>query len=315
MKNIIALLSLTTLIILFTSCNSSLKKSVNEPLNLEEIESLIEQDTLFINTYEFVEKIRDSKLTSDVEKAKWLNLTYGDIHHLVKFYADTTIQSKYTKNIKKEYYNKNSDYDRKVDSISDYWKKYEQEKSLNNYAVIELFDIQTEKNDKAKIGFKITPLVGDISKLNFDYIFTKKGDNNKLSEYDKFSITSDRAFDVDIKEIIKKPKIIWLVDYKNQDIFKNKLLEEVLHDYIFEMRVVSLRSNGVKYSKYDIDIPYSVKSLWENENSDLYGFDKAYVVQKLLNKYFKSYNSFKKPKIDSIANDLYPEAYKFFNLK
>lgn len=313
MKKVVKLLVLVFVLGL-SSCSSPLKKSVIEPLPIEDLKNIIEKDTLFEFTYKAIQKIRDLKLTDDVEKAKWSDMTYNRVHKMVQLYSDTLAQSEYTEKIKSDWNAKYGLFIPKADSISDYWKKYKKEKTINNFVGIELFDIQTKSNGYAEIGFKFNIFKVPLEKLSFDYVFIEKGNTKEISDWEKYSRLNERNMNVYISEKITNSKIIWENDYRNQDILKDKLLEDVLDKYVFKLKLNSISNNGVTIYEFDIKIPYSIERMWETKNDFMYEYYREDVIKEFLNNDFVRYDKFKNSKIDSIAKKIDPKTIEFLEL-
>lgn len=312
MRKIVKLLVLGFILGL-SSCNSPLKKSVIIPLEIEDLKKIIEKDTLFEFTYKAIQKIRDLKLTDDVEKAKWSDMTYNRVHKMFQLYSDTLAQSKYTGKIKSDWNSKYGFYLRKTDSISNYWKKYKKEKSLNNYVSIELFDIQTE-DKRVKIGFKITALKTPLKEVSFDYIFIDKSEKEKIKEWDKYPILNDNTVSYNRFENISESKVYWKGDWRNQDKFEDKILEEILKKYVFKLKLNSISNNGVTIYESDIKIPYSIERMLETEDDFMYEYYREDVVKEFINSEFVRYEKFKNIKLDSIARKIDPKAIEFLEL-
>src|SRR5690554_395470 len=234
----------------FFGCNNKLDKSVIEPMEIEDLKNIIEKDTLFEYTYKAIQKIREDVLTDDVQKAKWSDITYNRVHNMMKFYTDSLTQSKYTKEVRKEWQDKYDKYDKKVDSIANYWQKYLIDNSLNNYVNIELFDVQTSENGSVKVGFKISPLKKGLEDLMFEYIFIDKKETEDISKWDRLSILNDNTNKFYLFEEIPESKIHWETNIKNEEDLKNKILEEILDKYVFKFKISSLKQNGRRVSDY-----------------------------------------------------------------
>ena len=110
---------LVIVFITFVSCKNQLDKSVIEPMEIENLKTIIEKDTLFEYTYKAIQKIREDVLTDDVDKAKWSDITYNRVHKMMKFYLDSLTQSKYTKEVRKKWNNKYDIYNEKIDAKYD----------------------------------------------------------------------------------------------------------------------------------------------------------------------------------------------------
>ena len=312
MRKIIKL-SVLLIVLGLSSCNSPLKKSVIEPLEIKDLKNIIEKDTLFEFTYKAIQEIRNLKLTDDVEKAKWSDMTYNRVHKVFQLYSDTLAQSKYTGKIKSDWNSKYGFYLRKTDSISNYWKKYKKEKSLNNYVRIELFDIQTE-DKRVKIGFKITALKTPLKEISFDYIFIDKSEKEKIKEWDKYPILNDNTVSYNRFENISESKVYWKGDWRNQDKFEDKILEEILKKYVFKLKLNSISNNGVTIYESDIKIPYSIERMLETEDDFMYEYYREDVVKEFINSEFVRYDKFKSIKLDSIARKIDPKAIEFLEL-
>lgn len=323
MRKIIKL-SVLLFVLGLSSCSNPLKKSVIESIEIKDLKDIIEKDTLFEFTYKTIQKIREAKLTDDVEKAKWSDMTYADVHEIFQFYSDSTFQYKYIGKIKSDWEKIYGETIPKLDSISDYWKKYKKDNSLNNFIKIELFDIKTQPEGFTDagypyVGFRITPLKGPIDKLDFTYVFIKKGDENKKSESDKFDdLFNDRAKGINLVERISKSKIFWKFDFKNKDIIKDNILEEVLDKYVFEIQINGIIRNGGTYqSRHDLDIPFDIEQMWsyaaEGDDS-MFDYYRSDVIKEFINDNFISYRSFKYSKIDSIARVINSKAVQFIDL-
>jgi hypothetical protein len=306
-------LSVLLFVLGLSSCNSPLKKSVIEPLEIKDLKDIIEKDTLFEFTYKAIQEIRDSKLTDDVEKAKWSDMTYNRVHKMVQLYSDTLAQSKYIEKIKSDWNSKYGSYLPKADSISNYWKKYKKEKSLNNYVNVELFDIQTE-GGRVQIGFKITALKTPLDKISFDYVFINKKEKEKIDEWEKYPRLNDNTVDYNYFKNISESKIYWKGDWRNQDKFEDKILEDILNEYVFKLKLKSISNNGVTIYESDIKIPYNIERMWENENGDYIEYYRNDVIKEFINDDFVGYSNFKSSKIDSIAKTIDPKSIEFLKL-
>jgi hypothetical protein len=302
--------------ITFVSCKNHLDKSVIEPMEIETLKTIIEKDTLFESTYQTVEHIRKNVLTNDVQKAKWSDLTYGRVHNMIRLYNDSLTQSKYTKELKKEWHNKYAKYDSKVDSIANYWQKYITDNSINNYLTIKLFDVQTSDNGSVKIGFKISPHKRGIEDLIFEYVFIEKEAIKDISEWDRHPVLNDNTNRFYLFKEIPESKIYWETNFRNSEVFENRILEEVLDKYIFKYKVNSLKLNGKRVSDYNLEIPIEVERYLnaKKENSFLIDYYKADLIKEYLNINYVRYNEYIQPFIDSIAKSEDSRVVQFFKL-
>lgn len=308
MRKIIKL-SVLLVAVIFSSCSSPLEKSVIEPIEINDLKDIIEKDTLFEYTYKAIQKIRDAKLTNDdVEKAKWSDMSYNRIHKIVQLYSDTLAQSKYTDKIKSDWNSKYGELDIKFDSLINYWKKYKIDNSLEPYVKVVLFDVKTDERGYASMGFKITPLKGELDKLKFNYEFNKKSDEKKSSYNDDYWVVA-------INDRISKSIIFWEFDPRNDDKIKNKLLEEVLDEYEFKLEISEIKKNGVTLSIYDLEVPVTIRIYLDKEEDGLMlEYWKEDIIKEYLNDNYVRYSSFKSSKIDSIVKTIDPKVIEFLEL-
>lgn len=308
MRKIIKL-SVLLVVVIFSSCSSPLKKSVIEPIEINDLKDIIEKDTLFEYTYKAIQKIRDAKLTNDdVEKAKWSDMSYNRIHKIVQLYSDTLAQSKYTDKIKSDWNSKYGELDTKFDSVINYWKKYKIDNSLEPYVKVELFDVKTDERGYASMGFKITPLKGELDRLKFKYEFNKKSDEKKSSYNDDYWIVA-------INDRISKSIIFWEFDPRNDDKIKNKLLDEVLDEYEIDIEISEIKKNGVKLSIYDFEVPVTIRIYLDKEEDGLMlEYWKENIIKEYLTDNYVRYSSFKSSKMDSIVKTIDPKVIEFLEL-
>lgn len=299
--------------IVLASCNQPIKKSVIEPLEISDLKILIEKDSLFEITYQILQEIRNENLIDDVEKARWSDITYNRIHKIIQFYSDSLEQKKYMESIDSEYKELYGTTLSKIDSISDYWKEYKKENSLMNYIDIELFDIQTEF-DFVEIGFKLTPLKESLDEISFDYVFIDKDDEEKIKDWQRFSALNENTVSYNYFKDIDEPRVHWKIVHKNKEEFKDKLLEEILAEYVFLFKLNSIKLNGIRLYEKDIRIPKNIKNLLESENSYMYEYYQEKVAHEFVDKNFLRFIDFKIKKLDSLAREFDLKAVEFLDL-
>jgi hypothetical protein len=315
MKRIIIILLTATLY----SCNSHLDKSIFEPLTVEELKKSIDKDSLFEGTYKNILYIKDSVLTSDIEKAKFADLTYNRVHKLIKFSLDTTYFKPIEERIKKEWQEKYGKFHTKVDSISNYWKKYKNENSLEQYVKVELVQIDKEyysysygiKN--VNLGFRLTPLKGQIDQLRFGYkIEAKINEKEQESLYESIYSSLDKSWCLTTTPFSKPTVRYWEANYTNEKILQNKNIETFFRDYNIYIEIDQIRKDGKNMSNDDLKIPESVKNHWRYENQeyikDLYIKD---IVKELLNEEYLPEYEYRFEEINKILKEKDALAFDF----
>jgi hypothetical protein len=322
------------------SCNSHLDKTISEPLTVKELKQFIDNDSLFKRTYKDIVYVRDTVLKSDMEKVKFADLTYDQIFEYMKFSADTAYFKPINEiEVKKEWNEKYGFYKEKVDSISNYWKKYKEEHSLESYAKVELAKIDKEyysysgdvKN--VKLGFRLTPLKGKIDQIQFGYrieakINEKKNEDTYLSIISSIHSAFDKSWYLTTSPFSKPVVRYWEANSTNEKTFKNKTLETFNKEYNIYIEIDKIRKDGVNMSNMsndDLNIPESVTYHWgyENENREcLKNFYVKDIIKEVLGKEYMDELDYQIQEIrkrwehgDKILKEKDPLVFEFLNSK
>lgn len=262
------------------SCNNYLNKTIFEPLTVAEIKKAVEKDSSFAKNYEVIKYIRDSLLKTDTEKAKFYDLTYKKVHKFINYATDSNYFKPLIEGYKEEWGKKYGVLHKKVDSISDYWKKYKAENSLDQYIEVELADIDKEYFEyiggvrSVNLGFRLTPKKGTIEQVRFGYkIEAKIHQSEEESSYSSFSFF-DKSWCLSTTPISQSTVRYWKANYTNEKILKNKTVTSFLRDYDIFIEIELIRKDGKNMSNDDLGIPESIISHWKYEKNiplkDLY---------------------------------------------
>ncbi|MET0466437.1 MAG: hypothetical protein ABW007_24985, partial [Chitinophagaceae bacterium] len=84
------IINIILLAIIICSCNNPLDKKIFDTLKVEELKVSIDKDSTFEDAYSTIQYIKDSVLKTDLEKAKFADLTYDRVYKLLKYSQDTT---------------------------------------------------------------------------------------------------------------------------------------------------------------------------------------------------------------------------------
>lgn len=305
------------------SCSNPTDKNIFDKLTVKELKSEIEKDSLFETTYKLIEFQKDSVLTSELDKVKWTDLTYSRVHDLMKFVSDTTKTNPLREKFEAKWKSKYDKVVKEIDSISEYWKKYAKENSLEQYVKVELVSIDKEYYSyssgirNVNLGFKLTPLKGKIEQMRFGYeIQPKLDEDDKNSLYSDLFSTMNYSWCRMSRPFSKPTTRYWEANYTNEKILESRSVKTLLRDYNVNIKIDEIRINGKNIDRDDLGIPKSIERHWEYENdkllSDLYMDD---VAQELLGKrYIKDYE-FIGEKMDSIYRKEDKLAYEFLKLQ
>jgi hypothetical protein len=267
-----------------------MNKSIFEPLTVEELKKSIENDSLFEDTYKSILFIKDSILKSDVEKVKYASLTYKQVHKLATFSRDTNYFNPIRTQLKEEWKNKYGILHEKVDSISNYWKKYRDENSLEQYVKVELMKIDKEYYSysyglrNVNLGFRLTPLKGQIDQLRFGYEIEAKINEKEKGAYESIYSSITKSWCLSTTPFANSTIRYWQANYTNEKVLESKTMETLLRDYNIYIEIDEIRKDGKNMTIDDLQIPASVKSHWRYEKDeylkDLYVDD---VIKDVLN--------------------------------
>lgn len=320
MKRLIILSSIFCLV----GCNSSLKNSVIDPLSIKELNSIINKDTLFQYTYQMVQLVRDSGLKTDLDKAKFVDLNYKTFHKYVKMVYDTTLDNQISARASIEWTNKYGIYSSKVDSVSKWWKKYNEDNSLNNYAKVELVNIRKEyyeylnEIENVNLIFKYTPLKGPIQEMKFSYEIKPKDVEKDTSEFGSIFNSLEDPFNKSyclILDPFSTPRTgMWEVNYANEIILKNKTLKTFLQDYDIKIDIYEIRKDGIKLTEEDLNIPSSIEHYWDTQKSILADYYIKDIVKEVLKKEYLTETEYICAELDEVYKEKYPLAFEFHQL-
>ena len=103
MKNLFYLITIT---LLLASCSSPLDKPIVEPLTVEELRSVSEKDTSFIEFYEGIQNFRQSFFAEDINQVKYGDISYNQLRDYIEYRSDTTFTKPIIEKSTEEWNNK-----------------------------------------------------------------------------------------------------------------------------------------------------------------------------------------------------------------
>ena len=279
-----------------------MEKSIFEPLSLDELQKQIKKDSLFGRLYDKIQEI-NSSLKTDSEKAKYSSITYSKICDIVKIATDTSIFN----NFRKEWINLYSGYSSKVDSIVNYWEGVKKEYSLDQYIKIELSSIETEYYsfggvENVSLGFKMTPLKGNIQQVRFGFSIEPKLYNNDT--YHK-----SMSWCLYTKPLSKQTIGYWEANYEQEKKLAGESLSTIKRDYDVHIEVDKIRMNGKNMSVDDLNIPNSVNMYMKY--GSLYEDD---VIVEFIDLNYKDIFSFIQEKTKNIMKEKDPLVFDYIQL-
>ena len=278
-----------------------------DPLGTNELATIIKKDTLFEKFYTTVTK-QVEKL-SDIDKAKYSDITYSSFYDLYKFMNDTNQTKPLAKKFEAEWNDKYSKYGNKVDSVMEYWKTYIAENSLSRYVSIEFDHLDKEyysySHDVKEVhfAFKLTPKDGaKIEQIKFNYRYSAKindyrGERNPCISTSPFSSSVVRY---------------WKVDYSNEKRLKNVSSADFKRDYNIEFEITDIRMNGKNYSVDDLNVPKSVMNYMDTTFS-LFSLYKDDVIKETVYPEYVSKSEYLANRFKEEISKKFPREYEFID--
>lgn len=306
MKKIILILCVT----FGMGCSNGLNKPIIETLSVDELKANMEKDTAFTDFYKEVQRLRSWVLESDVNQAKWGNITYNDLKKYRNKSTDTIFIKKLAETFKEEYGHLYPDYSSQVDSIMNYWREYKEQNKLETYVKIEFAELWKEYYSYSgdvkdvNVGFRVTPLKGTIEQLIFRYDIKSKISNSKtIGLYDGNRCLASSP--------IRSSKVLyWEADYSDEKYLKSMTNTEVKRDYDFLIEIVEVRIDGENLSEKIEAIPHSVNMALKycSSNDNYYADD---IIKELIDSTYLSFHDYALPKYDEALRNINPEVYDF----
>ena len=305
-------LFLFLLVLVFcASCNGGLKKSIMEPLAIDEIRKNIQSDTTFSDLYKNIQEVRAWLLQSDINQAEYGDISYKRILKYKKTLRDTNFQKEIDKKLKLEYEAKYPNYDKQVDSIMAFWRSYSNKYALDSFVKIEFSELWKEYYSysgdvkQVNVGFDVTPLRGRIEQLIFRYCIKSKIQNDgKLDLFDSHRCLSSRP-------ISKTTTLYWEADYSDEKYLKSKTTESVKRDYDFNIELVEIRIDGENISDKLSVVPDPVMKALKycSAGNNYYADD---IVKELIDKNYKSYWEYAAPLYDKECEKIDPGVFGLY---
>lgn len=309
------LLLIIPILFFLIACDRHLNQSVFTPLSLDDLKTSINKDSTFEYIYKEIRHTCDSVLKTDIDKAKYLDVTYKDILNLVKFAQDTNYFNKRRIEWGKEWNGKYGIYTAKIDSTIEYWRKFKEDNSLNQYVDVQLDGIHKTYYSyiggikDIQLAFKLTPLKGQIDQLVFSYrIKAKIKDDEKTSSYvstlDKNRCLTTQPFSSPITRY-------WDVSYSDKQKFEGETLDSFKRDYNIYIEIEEMRKDGVNFDKDKLGLPESVDDYLKYGFGD-YGKDK--IASELLKIEYIANYEYIQQKTQDVMKEKDAKAFEFMKI-
>ena len=254
MKNV---LKLFLILIVFTSCENYLDKSITIELSEKEIQQSLERDSLIYNYHKEFEVYRDTLSSNEELKNKFEPITYGDIRILREVYGKEyeSFRDSIRENTLKPKWEEQFGYiDTKIDSVLSFY--FDNPIDLSKYVKVDLSKVDTEYYrsiggiSDVDLGFKLTPLKGTIQQLIFSFTYTPKIGGKTYSH--RYRTTEPFS-----RSVVR----YWEVDYSERNLLGGETPYTIKRDYDVSIEIEKIRYENENISKERDDIPFEVEML------------------------------------------------------
>lgn len=263
MKKYLYLLIITTS---FACCNRPLNKPIVEPLTVDELRSVTKKDTTFIDFYENIQGFRQSFFSEDINQVKYGDISYNQLKKYIAYVNDTTFTKPIIAKAETEWNEKYNKYSQKLDSLSNYWKKYLEENSLESYVNIEFDhidkDYYTYSDDikDVNLAFKLTPLKGTIQQISFFYKIKSKLEADENESIYSSVFDDKRGSCITTAPFSKTVVRYWGVNYTLEKTLEYKSSAEFIRDYDITFEITKIRVNNKNITEDDLLVPEVIKN-------------------------------------------------------
>jgi hypothetical protein len=315
MKNV---LKLFLILIVFTSCENYLDKSITIELSEKEIQQSLERDSLIYNYHKEFEVYRDTLSSNKELRNKFEPITYGDISTLREVYGKKydSFRDSIKENILKPKWEEEFGFiDTKIDSVLSFY--FDNPIDLSKYVKVELSKVDTEYYrsiggiSEVDLGFKLTPLKGTIQQLIFSFTYTPKIGGKTYSH--RYRTTEPIS-----RSVVR----YWEVDYSERSLLGGRTPYTIKRDYDVSIEIEKIRYRNENLSKERDDIPFEVEMVKKymdgdsslsvgltNDERDLISnlmvetYRKS-VSEKVLNLKYESYDDYSRNQLEPIMDSV-----------
>ena len=250
---------------LLVGCSPIPNKSVFEELSTKELASAIKSDPEFAEAYERIRKLDSLISFSEVQKAKYKDVTYRRLYKYTKHMNDSIFWLPKNKKWQQEWDETFANDLAKVDEKVAYWTDYKEQNSLSRFAKVELSSFYITHYSylgyviDAYLCFNITPLQGTIEQIKFKYSYSHKIDDRRGQK------THNCIYSTPIS---KKDEGMWKIDYFEKSNFDGMTVSKFLQKYDLDIEITDVRKDGKNYSLEDLNIPEAISNFWKEDTPE-----------------------------------------------
>ncbi|MDL2320036.1 hypothetical protein LJC45_02760 [Alistipes sp. OttesenSCG-928-B03] len=190
--------------------------------------------------------------------------------------------------------------------------EYKRDNSLDRFIQVEFAKLNKEyyyyssEVKDVEIGFMLTPLLGEIEQIKFNYRYSAK--------IDDFFGEKHRCI---CTKPISSPRVMyWELEYSDEKRLKSTSTTEFLRDYDIAIEITDVRKDGINYSIDDWNIPTSVLKTLNTDSSRfpyLYESYKEDIIRELLCRDYTDEYSYASSQYDLLIKAKFPNESVFLD--
>ncbi|NLZ95692.1 MAG: hypothetical protein GX921_07715 [Bacteroidales bacterium] len=305
-----------TIILIFNSCNKIINKSIIKELTIDELSKEIKSNEKFAEFYSELREAVDD--LSDIEKAKFYDITYRRLFNYTVYENDTAYWRPIYEKYSDEWHKNDSINMLKADLEINKWKDKIEKENLHQYVEFSFDSISWSKpNFRGDIDaffvFTITPLKGDLEEVCFNFGFKpKEGNYRKHTKRHQCNYTGGYS---------SPKKVIRFVNEDDRNKVRGITMQELLEYCDLHLKITHVKKDGETIGIHTDSIPEDIYEcivsedygtydyrrnkikVFERITGDKYIYDMAYIIEKL---------SEKKIKKDELCYHFYKENFTYY---
>jgi hypothetical protein len=306
MRNILILL-----LLILSSCENQLKKTIFEPLPPEVIQKYTLEDSTFLDEYGVIRTYVDSIYFSKTNFPQYSSLTYSDLFNYINFFEEEYKKLNESEEVKKLWEKKFENDIQKFNEDSIKYHNYILENDYHNFVDIEVQKVSKKTSwlnsyTSVDLIFKPNRNIG-IRKISGYVVFIPKTEKFDSLDVAATSIGKSAYFGFSgfSKGVFYSSTIESIA---NLSYLEDLTIDLIKQKYNVNFRVIDLVIED-KFIDTDFEeVPWEMKEVLRAK----YNFYKEFYISKYINSNFKAFPIFSNDSAFNIAKNKFPIEVDFF---
>jgi hypothetical protein len=306
MRNILILL-----LVILSSCENQLKKTIFEPLPAEIIQKYALEDSTFSDKYKIIRTYVDSIYFSKTNFPQYSSLTYSDLFNYFDFFEKENKNLNESEDLKKLWENKFGGDIQKFKEDSIKFHNYILENDYHNFLEIEV----------QKVSRK-TSWLNSYTSVDLTFKPKRNIGIRKISGYVTFLSKTEKFDSLDVSAVIIGESAFFGFSGFSKGVFNGSTIKSIKDlSYLEDLTVDLIKQKyKIHFLVTDLvvedrfidtdfeEVPYEMKEVLRAE----YKFYKEFYISEHINSNFKAFPIFSNDSAFSIAKNKFPLVVDFF---